>query len=55
MSCKFDKKDGFCYAIMCFSDEKCKGRNEHGKPKYADLTSCEKLEKELEALNESQS
>ena len=44
MSCKFDMKDGFCYAIICFSDEKCEGRNKNGEPRYADLTSCEKLE-----------
>ena len=31
--CKFDKKDG-CSANVCFSNQACNSRDEHGGPIY---------------------
>lgn len=32
--CSFEKK-GFCYALACYSAQKCGARDKNGNPKYS--------------------
>ncbi len=32
--CEFNRK-GFCYALVCYSNEKCKAKDKNGVPKYS--------------------
>jgi len=29
--------NGCCYALVCYSSEACKGRDEHGHPRYVTM------------------
>ena len=38
-------KNGHCFALACYSDEKCGARDERGNPKYVDLKNKKKTPK----------
>jgi len=37
--CKFEK-NGFCSALACYSNEKCRARDTGGNPKYERRNKC---------------
>lgn len=41
--CNFEK-DGYCYALGCYSKDKCNARDSDGNPKYADIVDNPKVD-----------
>ena len=42
--CEFERKN-ICYALVCFSPQKCGAGTKDGKIRYADISSSKKKEK----------
>lgn len=40
--CQFDKGEKGCYALACYSRQKCGARDEKGNPAYVDLDEIKK-------------
>lgn len=35
--CRFDEGEKGCFALACYSNDKCGARDENGNPRYTDL------------------
>ncbi len=44
LECRFNR-DGYCYALCCFSKEQCGARDEDGNPRYVSNEIYFKLKK----------